>query len=819
MADAIVNVELAPELGLPYAAGAETALPPAEAALFDTVSAIAGVPLTLIPGLAVPLDELADFLAAARQGGAEPPDLFAWYSLACPEEAAAAVAAALAALPFVVQAAIRPAIALAAWEVVPDPDTAFQRYHRMPPAGINSYAAWQVPGGSGRGTRVADVEHGWDLDHPELQSADVTRLNVLPPVRRADHDHGTQALGIVGAHQNGGTLTGIAPAARLAVAHAGGDAATAIVLAARHVGRGGIVLIEIGEAIPERIAEDTGHIPLEHDPMIKAVIVAATALGVLIVEPAGNGSVNLDTDPRYPDLRPPAANSGALIVAAGQSQTDESGSPTYVWMPAVFTTGGSRVNCFAPGLNVPAPISGGLHGRADFSGTSAASAIIAGVAAVVQGVATASRHGMPLSSAELHARLSDPKYGAPPEGVMPENPQAIGVMPDLEKLIEGLGVARIPPVSTLRTSGDRVAVMRAMRGDVRQIEMLEGSGAPGAWVRTFTTGTPKHSAVGVGHAVGLHASTQAGVLHIDAVTTSEWSGVLHRPFVPDVGLGLDAPWRPVTVPTDEAEAFRLSAPMTGVASGDRLLVAGLGVNGLALVVVAERKAGSREVVPTSNISLEQTDHEPAFVRPDPVARFDYPPVIFDHGGSVILVGVDRDGWIRVAHWTPEFGWTLFEFVAHGLDPNQPPAIASDGAALHVVGFDPTSRELREVVRSPNAEALFEWTALRAIAQPPPVTWGLPLEPATAVAMAGDGAGALMAVALTIEGRPIFTVRLPGLDWTPLLFMPALSTFALRGGVVVASPRAGEFVAAASDDSGALYTAAWNLLGWTPFVAV
>jgi Fe-S cluster biogenesis protein NfuA len=821
VADVIVNVELFTGLGLPYEPGAESALAPDDAAAFAGVSAIAGTPLSLAPGFDLPIEELADFLAAARQGGVEPPDLFAWYRLACPEEVAEAVVTALQALPFVLQASIQPSTAPAGWEVVTDPATVFQRYLRMPPAGVNAYAAWQVPGGSGLGARVADVEHGWDLQHPDLLGADVARLTFLPPVKKKYVDHGTQALGIIGAQPNGSVLTGIASGAALAVAHAGSDAAAAIARAARHVGRGGIVLIELGQAIPERAHEDTGHIPLEHDPFIRATIMAATALGVLVVEPAGNGSVNLDIDPRYPDLRlpPMGIDSGALMVAASDCDDTPLG-PTNEWRAASFTTGGARVNCFAPGAAVFAPITGNPAGfTADFRGTSAASAIIAGVAAVVQGVAIASSRGRPLPSTELHARLADPQFGAGPPATSPTNPQLIGVMPDLEKLLEGLGVPRIPPLTAARGPGDRVVLMRSRLRDVNQLEILEGSGITGAWLSSPTSGDSSRYSVVCGHPVALHHTVHAGLTRIDAVTPSDRGGVCHRPFVLDVGLGLNDPWRAVTLPTSELEAFKISAPMTAVGSGNRLLVSGLAENYASLILIAERQAGSQDVVPATIISDVMTDHEPVYARPDPSVRFEYPPAIFDHGGSVVLVGVDRDGWIRFAQWSLDFGWTPFEMVARGLDPGQPPALASDGPALHVVGVDSASGEVREVVRSAEVGTLFQWSALRAIAANPFVTWGLPLEPASAISMASDGAGTLMAMALNASGQPMATVRFPGLDWSPLFFVPCLTAFVARGGLALASPGPGVFVAAASDASGLVHTARWTLAGWMPFLSV
>ena len=62
-----------------------------------------------------------------------------------------------------------------------------------------------------------------------------------------------------------------------------------------------------------------------------------------------------------------------------------------------------------------------------FGGTSAASAIVAGVAAVVQGMHRAA-HGTPLAAATLRALLADPSLGTPQHT---PSARLIGPMPDL----------------------------------------------------------------------------------------------------------------------------------------------------------------------------------------------------------------------------------------------------------------------------------------------------------------------------------------------------------------------------------------------------
>jgi hypothetical protein len=70
-----------------------------------------------------------------------------------------------------------------------------------------------------------------------------------------------------------------------------------------------------------------------------------------------------------------------------------------------------------------------------FGGTSAASAIVAGVAAVLQGMHRAA-HGVPLGATALRALLADPALGTP-QRTPPDHP--VGSMPDLRKLAAAIG--------------------------------------------------------------------------------------------------------------------------------------------------------------------------------------------------------------------------------------------------------------------------------------------------------------------------------------------------------------------------------------------
>ena len=154
---------------------------------------------------------------------------------------------------------------------------------------------------------------------------------------------------------------------------------------------------------------------------------ACIAAGITVVAAAGNGG----------QLLASRADPGSVLVAGGKCTEAEA---TVKWSRIDLTNYGPRINCFAEGQNVPTTAIDLLETGPDrykvttgFSGTSAAAAIIAGVAASVQGMARSLRGG-PLTPEALRKLLSDPANGTSSDDSTPAGPQQIGVMPDLVKL-------------------------------------------------------------------------------------------------------------------------------------------------------------------------------------------------------------------------------------------------------------------------------------------------------------------------------------------------------------------------------------------------
>ncbi|HSG71996.1 MAG TPA: S8 family serine peptidase, partial [Planctomycetaceae bacterium] len=174
------------------------------------------------------------------------------------------------------------------------------------------------------------------------------------------------------------------------------------------------------------------NVPVEIEQAVYHEIEKATALGIVVVEAAGNGGVDLDT----------IANSGGELIF---DRTVRDSGAIFVGAAGSFhpharlnySCYGSRVDCYGWGENVatlltdPTGTATDLY-RLDFSGTSSAAAIVAGAALAVQGLAEANL-GNRFTPGDLRDILSDPAYGT--SSHFPANDR-IGVMPDLKKFID-----------------------------------------------------------------------------------------------------------------------------------------------------------------------------------------------------------------------------------------------------------------------------------------------------------------------------------------------------------------------------------------------
>lgn len=303
-----------------------------------------------------------------------------------------------------------------------------QFYLDRGPTGIDAAYALRDQGSDGHGITIVDVERAWWRDHPDLpQNPQVEHIGGAEEPIWADH--GTAVLGLLVARNDGKGVVGIAPGATaktVATMIGPGDDASqrieAAILAAvkaPHMHAGDVLLIE----------EQTDHyLPVEIERANREAIIRATDAGIVVVEAAANGGLNLDLE-RWDDQSvlarstPDFEDSGAIIVGAATTVPPQT---------AILSSNhGARVDCFAHGREVvTTDPNKPVYYVDDFSGTSAAAAIVAGAAAVVQ----AHLEGLGvqrLNSRQMRWVLSTHT------SVEAQGAHRIGGLPDLHRIIRG----------------------------------------------------------------------------------------------------------------------------------------------------------------------------------------------------------------------------------------------------------------------------------------------------------------------------------------------------------------------------------------------
>lgn len=310
--------------------------------------------------------------------------------------------------------------------------------------GVNAWAAWDHQGGRGEGIRVIDVEQGWQFTHPDVDglagTAPLVHRNRFDE-RPSEGDHGTSVLGILVGRTNGVGGTGIVPRAtvRTCSHYDGGSVmrtVDAILVARATLAAGDVLLLEVH--LPH-----AGYLCAEADDATFHAIRLAAAKGIVVVEAAGNGAEDISlwrsASGRRLSRDVAAEDSGAIVVGACWQEVESDGGVTgHAYHGAARSNYGARVDCYAWGDGVRAPVSGpgaaaSAHGP--FGGTSAAAAIIAGVAAAVQGMVVAAG-GPRLRTTAMRSLLRDT---AGTRQVPVASTFLIGVMPDLGELATAVG--------------------------------------------------------------------------------------------------------------------------------------------------------------------------------------------------------------------------------------------------------------------------------------------------------------------------------------------------------------------------------------------
>jgi subtilisin family serine protease len=248
----------------------------------------------------------------------------------------------------------------------------------------------------GAGARVAVMDTGIDLTHPDLVAGIDANLglNCMGPGPPQDgHGHGTHVAGIIAARAgNGIGVVGVAPAARLVPIKVlddtgsgewsnlicGIDYVTGLATDGDPSNNVDVVNMSLG---------DVGDIGNCSDGGVREAICKSVAAGIVYVAAAGNSATDTATFI-------PAAFPEVIAVSA---MTDFDGQPgglagcQFLWtllgsycddQLAAFTNYGSTVAVTAPGVNVYSTWKGGSY--ATESGTSMASPHVAGVVALMR---------------------------------------------------------------------------------------------------------------------------------------------------------------------------------------------------------------------------------------------------------------------------------------------------------------------------------------------------------------------------------------------------------------------------------------------------
>lgn len=189
---------------------------------------------------------------------------------------------------------------------------------------INALEAHQA-GFRGQGVRIAVLDGGFDLNHPDLidnidflasQSFVPTEpLQFVPPASGNTFSHGTHVAGIIGAADNGIGILGVAPEAELilvkVLTNSGTTRTSWVVDGFMHAVNSGAKVINL--SFGQRVAKDS--------PNAVSLLETWTTLtnyansnGVTIIASTGNDNINRDQNTSFIDL--PADAPHVLTISA-----------------------------------------------------------------------------------------------------------------------------------------------------------------------------------------------------------------------------------------------------------------------------------------------------------------------------------------------------------------------------------------------------------------------------------------------------------------------------------------------------------------------
>ncbi|OJJ14954.1 hypothetical protein BKI52_41105 [marine bacterium AO1-C] len=258
---------------------------------------------------------------------------------------------------------------------------------------IKADLAWDITKGSSE-VIIAITDTGLDMDHPDLinniykntdeidengidddndgyvdnvlgwdfigSSLDNPTPDNNPDIGANGQEHGTHVTGIIGASlDNNVGIAGLAPNCKLLIVKIGDDSGI------NQVARGYEAIVYAADQGAHIINASWGGVSDLHSKVEQEAITYATSKGALVITSAGNTNTNT----LYQD---PSAYQFVMSVASVNNQDAKSGFSNY----------GENTDISAPGESIMSTIANGLYNVRQ--GTSMASAIVAGAAALVK---------------------------------------------------------------------------------------------------------------------------------------------------------------------------------------------------------------------------------------------------------------------------------------------------------------------------------------------------------------------------------------------------------------------------------------------------
>lgn len=242
----------------------------------------------------------------------------------------------------------------------------------------------------GRGIRIAMIDSGVDMDHPELRGAVIGYLDAIDGTA-TPHAHGTAMAAAIAARAK---LQGVAPAARLLAARAFGGGAAA----SSANGKSFQILMALDWAAQQRARIVNLSFAGPKDRLLSQALVGVRNQMMIAVAAAGNGGAR--SAPLYPGADP-------NVISVTATDADDRIFPD--------ANRGSYITVAAPGVDVLAAEPDGRYAYS--SGTSIATAHVSGLVALLlekrpeldlDGV----RRLLAGSAVDLGAKGRDPVFGA-----------------------------------------------------------------------------------------------------------------------------------------------------------------------------------------------------------------------------------------------------------------------------------------------------------------------------------------------------------------------------------------------------------------------